>query len=98
LDAAIKTLLPLAQVPKVAYPELVNSGKLEMLVNLLAHENTDIALDIVELLHELTDEDVGGEDDEEDDEDEGATADEGTAEAALKFLIKSLVRLAAILL
>jgi len=87
LDAAIKALLPLAQVPNVAYPLLVSSGQLEVLVGLLSHENADIALDVIELIHELTDEDVGEEDDNEDEE------DPEQREAALKSLIIALVRL-----
>jgi beta-catenin-like protein 1 len=88
LDTAIKALLPLAQVPNVAYPLLVGSGQLEALVGLLSHENADIALDVIELIHELTDEDVG-EEDEDEDEDE----DPDQREAALKGLISALVRL-----
>jgi len=87
LDAAIKALLPLAQVPEVAYPLLVSSGQLEVLVGLLSHENADIALDVIELIHELTDEDVGEETDNEDEE------DPEQREAALKSLINALVRL-----
>jgi beta-catenin-like protein 1 len=87
LDATIKALLPLAQVPKVAYPLLIGSGQLETLVGLLSHENADIALDIIELIHELTDEDVG-EDAEEEEEEE----DPEQREAALKNLIGVLVR------
>ena len=84
LDSAIKSLLPLAQVPNVAYPELVKSGQVETLVGLLSHENTDIVLDIVELIHELTDEDVGDEAEEEEENPE-------LREVALKALVKSLV-------
>ena len=87
LDAAIKALLPLAQVPNVAYPLLVSSGQLGALVGLLSHENADIALDVIELVHELTDDDVGEENDNEDEE------DPEQREAALKSLISSLVRL-----
>jgi beta-catenin-like protein 1 len=87
LDAAIKALLPLAQVPKVAYPLLISSGQLEALVGLLSHENADIALDVIELIHELTDEDVGEEAEDEDEE------DPEQREAALKSLIDALVRL-----
>lgn len=89
LDTAIKALLPLAQVPKVAYPLLVGSGQLEALVGLLSHENADIALDVIELIHELTDEDVGDEDDDDDDDEE----DPDQREAALKSLTSALVRL-----
>lgn len=87
LDAAIKALLPLAQVPNVAYPLLVSSGQLGALVGLLSHENADIALDVIELFHELTDDDVGEENDNEDEE------DPEEREAALKSLISALVRL-----
>ncbi|KAH9045421.1 DUF1716-domain-containing protein [Lactarius pseudohatsudake] len=85
LDATIKALLPLAQVPKVAYPLLIGSGQLETLVGLLSHENADIALDIIELIHELTDEDVGEDAEDEDEE------DPEQREAALKNLIGALL-------
>ncbi len=62
LDAAIKALRPLSQAPSLAYPEIVRSGMAEVLVGLLTHENADIVIDVVELIHELTDEDVGEED------------------------------------
>jgi beta-catenin-like protein 1 len=88
LDTAIKSLLPLAQAPTLAYPELISSGTLTVLIGLLSHENADIVIDVVEVIHELTDEDVGGEVDEE--------AEEGEmgAEEALKALIEKLVGLA----
>ncbi|KAF8484777.1 DUF1716-domain-containing protein [Russula ochroleuca] len=86
LDTAIKALLPLAQVPNVAYPLLVGSGQLEALVGLLSHENADIALDVIELIHELTDEDVGEEDEDEDEDPE-------QREAALKSLTSALLDL-----
>ena len=82
LDSAIKSLLPLAQNPTIAYPELVKSGTVTLLVGLLSHENADIVIDVVELIHELTDEDVGDEDAE--------GSEEGAAEA-LKLLIDGLV-------
>ena len=84
LDAAIKTLLPLAQVPTISYPEIVRSGHVERLVGLLSHENADIVIDVVEVFHELTDEDVGN---EIEDDEEG----EGSREEALKMLIDALV-------
>lgn len=39
----------------------MKSGIIPILANLLSHENTDIAMDVVEVIQELTDEDVGGE-------------------------------------
>lgn len=88
LDAAIEALLPLAQVPSIAYPELVKTGALARLVGLLSHENADIAIDIVGVVHELTDEEVGNENEEEE--------DEGAREDALKMLIGGLVGLSCV--
>jgi len=85
LDAAIKALLPLSQVPALAYPELVKSGAITQLIGLLTHENVDIVIDVVEVLKELTDEDVGN---EEEEMEEG----EGTKEDGLKILLDGLVR------
>ncbi|KAI0089316.1 DUF1716-domain-containing protein [Irpex rosettiformis] len=84
LDMSLKALLPLAQAPTIAYPELVKSGAIERLIGLLSHENADIVIDVVEVINELTDEDVGneGEDDEE---------EEGNREEALKTLIEGLL-------
>ncbi|KAF8591532.1 DUF1716-domain-containing protein [Ramaria rubella] len=84
LDSAIKSLLPLAQAPTLAYPELVRSGTATALIDLLSHENADIVIDVVEVIHELTDEDVGNEDDDDVDE-------EGGREEALKSLIEGLL-------
>lgn|ERR1700690_3538296 len=84
LDAALKALLPLAQAPALAYPELVRSGTVTLLIGLLSHENADIVIDVVEVVHELTDEDVGNEAEQDED-------DEQSVEAALKLLIEGLV-------
>lgn len=84
LDSVIKSLLPLAQVPRLAYPELIRSGQVATIVGLLSHENTDIALDIIELIHELTDEDVGNEGETDEEDGEGQ-------EAVLKTLIDALL-------
>jgi beta-catenin-like protein 1 len=88
LDIAIKGLLPLSQAASLAYPEMVKSGTAETLVGLLSHENMDIVIDVVELVHELTDEDVG---DEGLDDDENEDEDEENKEAPLKTLIEGLV-------
>ena len=44
----------------------MQSGAVQRFVGLLSHENVDIVIDVVEVVHELTDEDVGDEADEED--------------------------------
>lgn len=92
LDGAIQSLLPLAQSPILAYPELINSGAVLLLVDLMSHENIDIVIDVVQLLHELTDEDVGGEDEDEDDEDDEDGAGTSKKNKALKQLVDALVR------
>jgi len=77
LDSALKQFLPLTQNPPLFYPELVKSGTVALLTNLLSHDNTDIAIDVVEVVQELTDEDVGAGaevDDLEEEGGEGSTA------------------------
>ncbi|KAH7343526.1 DUF1716-domain-containing protein [Rhizoctonia solani] len=91
LDAAIKALLPLAQAPTIAYPELIKSGATALLVGLLSHENMDIVIDVVEVIHEFTDEDVGGEDEDEDEEEDGEGQVTKKSEEALNNLIDALV-------
>ncbi|CDO75579.1 hypothetical protein BN946_scf184858.g19 [Trametes cinnabarina] len=84
LDIALKALLPLAQSPVVAYPEIIRSGAVERLIGMLSHENMDIVIDVVEVIHEFTDEDVGNEAEEEE---EG----EGSREDAFKQLVQSFL-------
>ncbi|KAM7183995.1 putative DUF1716 domain containing protein [Naviculisporaceae sp. PSN 640] len=57
LDASIKTLSILSEHPEL-YSEFAKLGCVGSLVSLLAHENTDIAIDAIEIIGELTDEDV----------------------------------------
>ncbi|KAI1360655.1 Catenin-beta-like protein [Xylaria arbuscula] len=57
LDTEIKSLSILSEHPEL-YPEFARLGCVGSLVGLLAHENTDIAIDAVEIIGELTDEDV----------------------------------------
>jgi beta-catenin-like protein 1 len=57
LDADIKALSILSEHPEL-YKEFAKLGCVGSLVGLLAHENTDIAIDAVEIVSELTDEDV----------------------------------------
>ncbi|CDS13681.1 hypothetical protein LRAMOSA05855 [Lichtheimia ramosa] len=63
LDEEIKNLLTLTQAPHL-YPELVKLGSVSSIISLLSHENTDIAIDAIDLINELTDEDVGLSEDE----------------------------------
>jgi beta-catenin-like protein 1 len=63
LDADIKALSILAEHPEL-YEEFAKLGCVGSLVGLLAHENTDVAIDTVEIVAELTDEDVEAEEEQ----------------------------------
>ncbi|KAF5966259.1 nuclear associated [Fusarium coicis] len=63
LDADIKGLSLLSEHPEL-YPEFVKLECVASVVGLLAHENTDIAIDAIEIMGELTDEDVAAEDEQ----------------------------------
>ncbi|KAL3422535.1 hypothetical protein PVAG01_06691 [Phlyctema vagabunda] len=63
LDADVKALSILAEHAEL-YGEFARLGCVASLVSLLAHENTDIAIDAVEIMSELTDEDVEVEEDQ----------------------------------
>ncbi|KAI9660136.1 MAG: hypothetical protein M1821_001488 [Bathelium mastoideum] len=60
LDAAVKSMSVLSEHPEL-YEEFANLGCVSSMVSLLAHENTDIAIDAIEIIFELTDEDVQAE-------------------------------------
>ena len=57
LDAEIKALSILSEHPEL-YEEFSKLGCVASLVSLMSHENTDIAIDVIEIVSELTDEDV----------------------------------------
>ena len=60
LDADVKALSILSEHPEL-YGEFARLGCVASLVSLLSHENTDIAIDAIEIINELTDEDVEAE-------------------------------------
>ena len=60
LDGDIKALSILSEHPEL-YDDFSKLGCVSSLVSLLSHENTDIAIDAVEIINELTDEDVAAE-------------------------------------
>ncbi|KAF9692023.1 hypothetical protein EKO04_009848 [Ascochyta lentis] len=63
LDDGIKDLSILSEHAEL-YEEFANSTAAAKLVELLAHENTDIAIGAIEMISELTDEDVAAEQDQ----------------------------------
>lgn len=57
LHEELQKLRVLAGAPEL-YPDLVSLNVIPSVLGLLSHENTDIAIDVVALLQDLTDEDV----------------------------------------
>jgi beta-catenin-like protein 1 len=77
LDKAFSFLYPLPQNPLLYYPEILkNELLLPALIQLLSHDNTDISLQVISALYEMTDEDVG-EDMMEAEEEEGKKEEMG---------------------
>lgn len=60
LDTDIKALSILSEHPEL-YEDFSKLGCVFSLASLLSHENTDIAIDAIEIINELTDEDVAAE-------------------------------------
>ncbi|KAG5438579.1 hypothetical protein PCANB_002684 [Pneumocystis canis] len=57
LDSEIKALSVVSSYPEL-YPEMIRLGCFSLLINLLSHENADIAITVLELLDELIDDDI----------------------------------------
>ncbi|PKS07466.1 hypothetical protein jhhlp_006070 [Lomentospora prolificans] len=87
LDSDIKTLSILSQYPEL-YPDFVDLGSAASLVGLLAHDNTDIAIGVMDVLDELTDENVTA-----DDEQWGALVDAMLESDLVDLLISNITRL-----
>lgn len=60
LDTEIKSLSILSEHTDL-YPEFAKLGCVGSLISLLSHENADIAIDAIQIISELTDEDVEAE-------------------------------------
>ncbi|KAF8821277.1 putative beta-catenin family protein 1 [Cardiosporidium cionae] len=57
LDEEIKKIKQIATLPKL-YGEFINLGGIQMLLGLLNHINTDIAVEVIDALSEITDPDT----------------------------------------
>ncbi|KAF9422047.1 hypothetical protein BGZ94_008682 [Podila epigama] len=86
LDEEIKHLMALTQAPQF-YPVLVELNTVASILSLLTHENMDISIAAIELLKELTDEEVLS---LNLDEDEQVAGSEG--EAGMKIFVEALVK------
>jgi beta-catenin-like protein 1 len=60
LDTEIKGLSILSEHSEL-YEEFAKMGCVGSLISLLSHENADIAIDVIQIISELTDEDVEAE-------------------------------------
>eukprot|EP00252_Welwitschia_mirabilis_P027143 TRINITY_DN9214_c0_g1_i4.p1 TRINITY_DN9214_c0_g1~~TRINITY_DN9214_c0_g1_i4.p1 ORF type:complete len:378 (-),score=44.46 TRINITY_DN9214_c0_g1_i4:833-1966(-) len=88
LHEEIVKLRALAGAPEL-YPDLVALNTVPSIVGLLSHENKDIAVDVVVLLQEMTDEDVL----EDSDEAAKVLVDALIENNALELLVQNLSRL-----
>eukprot|EP00026_Physarum_polycephalum_P001295 Phypoly_transcript_01296.p2 GENE.Phypoly_transcript_01296~~Phypoly_transcript_01296.p2 ORF type:complete len:521 (-),score=104.86 Phypoly_transcript_01296:150-1712(-) len=79
LDEEIKKMHIIATAPSL-YAELVKLNSVPSMVALLGHENADISIDIIDLLHELLDVDA----------EEGEEDEEG-AHSGIQVLVESLI-------
>ncbi|KAK9819671.1 hypothetical protein WJX72_000948 [[Myrmecia] bisecta] len=64
LDESVRSLQAIAGSPEL-YPELIRMNTVPSLLQLLSHENTDIAAGVIDLFRELTDSDVVEDSEEE---------------------------------
>lgn len=88
LHEELHKLKVLAGAPEL-YPDLVSLNVVPSIVDLLNHDNSDIAIDVVQLLQDLTDEDVL----EDNDEPAKVLVDTLVENSALELLVQNLHRL-----
>ncbi|KAI6691371.1 hypothetical protein NL676_028199 [Syzygium grande] len=88
LHEELQKLKVLAGGPEL-YPELVSLNTIPSVLGLLGHDNTDIAIDVVQLLQDLTDEDVL----EDNDEPARVLVDALVENNVLELLVQNLHRL-----
>ncbi|KAH9813372.1 Catenin-beta-like protein [Melampsora americana] len=91
LTEAIQGLALLTQDPGKFYPEVVRLGVAISLLGLLAHENVDIAISVIEILEELTDEDILDAHNDDDDGEENQDEGRGQAPEAVMELVNRLI-------
>jgi beta-catenin-like protein 1 len=91
LDEEIKRLMTMTQAPQY-YPVLVELGTVSSILSLLSHENPEITIDAVEILKELTDEEVlSNVDQDQGDEDPDENTGRKEGEAGMKVFAQALV-------
>lgn len=93
LDAELKSLLVLTTQPILFYPEFVKLGGASSLAGLLSHENADIAASAIQVIEELTDDDVLDSANPDAEEGEGESGLEAMNVLVEAFLQQSLLDL-----
>ncbi|KAI3462232.1 hypothetical protein Pfo_018895 [Paulownia fortunei] len=88
LHDELQKLKIIAGAPEL-YPDLVSLGTVNSITGLLNHDNTDIAIDAVTLLQDLTDADVI----EDNDESAQVLVDALVENSAVELLVQNLARL-----
>ncbi|CAN1351696.1 Beta-catenin-like protein 1 [Linum perenne] len=88
LHLELEKLRVLAGGPEL-YPDLVSLNTIPSILGLLSHDNTDIAVDVVQLLQDLTDEDVL----EDNDEPARVLVDALVENNVLELLVQNMQRL-----
>ncbi|KAH8511505.1 hypothetical protein H0E87_008900 [Populus deltoides] len=82
----------LSSAPEL-YPDLINLNTIPSVLSLLSHENTDIAIDVIQLLQDLTDEDVVEMSNENEEESMKALVNTLIENNVLELLVQNLQRL-----
>ncbi|XP_011005908.1 PREDICTED: beta-catenin-like protein 1 [Populus euphratica] len=82
----------LSSAPEL-YPDLINLNTIPSILSLLSHENTDIAIDVIQLLQDLTDEDVVEMSNENEEESMKALVNTLIENNVLELLVQNLQRL-----
>eukprot|EP00775_Hariotina_reticulata_P010490 gene10490-10649_t len=89
LMSIIRGLAQVAADPNTLYPMLIDSPAVATLSGLLSHDNTDIAIEVLDLLQEITDAD----EEEDNQEVAGALVDALQEANALELLVERLTKL-----
>ncbi|KAJ6926300.1 beta-catenin-like protein 1 [Populus alba x Populus x berolinensis] len=82
----------LSSAPEL-YPDLINLNTIPSVLSLLSHENTDIAIDVIQLLQDLTDEDVVEMSNENEEESMKSLVNTLIENNVLELLVQNLQRL-----
>ena len=90
LNEEIQKLHIISTVPTM-YDILIEVNVVQTLVGLLSHDNSDIAIAVVDLLQQLTDADVEDDDDDDEEEEGGAGGGAGGGAEKMEQLIDKLV-------